>query len=155
MIKSPQEILYNRAKFYVFLAGGITGCSDWQQWLGTELEKECPNLVAVNPRRDNYSPDNDREQIKWEYDALKWSDLASFWFTNETVQPSTLFEYGRWSWVRTKDISLGIQDGYERESDLIIQTELARPDMTIHSTLEGLKWEIVDKYEQWKKERNE
>ena len=52
----------------VFLAGGITGCSDWQQEM-VELLADTEYLLA-NPRRKNFpigNPEAAEEQIKWEW----------------------------------------------------------------------------------------
>lgn len=55
---------------WCFLAGGITGCKDWQKQVIDYLENQpdTDNLVIFNPRRENF-PINDpsaaEEQIKW------------------------------------------------------------------------------------------
>ena len=39
----------------IFLAGGITGCVDWQ-WGMWEALKDIPRLVVYNPRRASFEP---------------------------------------------------------------------------------------------------
>jgi len=86
----------------LFMAGGITGCPDWQQEFRSLLhaQGECKNLTLLNPRRENFPIDDPNaadEQIKWEFDAMVLSDAISFWFCEDTIQPIVLFELGRWS----------------------------------------------------------
>lgn len=135
----PDEIVHDSSFTRVFLAGGITNCRDWQAELGRSLAL-FDDLVVMNPRRENFPMDDPtaaREQIEWEFNHLRAADVIAFWFSNETVQPITLFELGSWL-VQEKPLVIGVDPAYERRQDVVIQTELARPGLKIHSSLDSL-----------------
>ena len=145
--------------FKVFLAGGITGCQDWQAEVVARLKllvgygKDiCPNILLMNPRRANFpihDPNAAPEQIKWEYSHLRQADAISFWFAPETVQPIVLFEYGYWLGEH-KPLIVGCDPAYPRRQDVLIQTGLARPGLAIYSSLEdvcsGIIYEAIKLY---------
>lgn len=87
----------NVEKPTVFLAGGITNCPDWQQEVVNHEKFKDIKGTFVNPRRAEFDI-NDKslteEQIKWEYDALQKTEIVSFWFAKETIQPIVLYELG-------------------------------------------------------------
>ena len=117
----------------IFLAGGITGCDDWQSDLIFELENlndsglfDLGGLVIFNPRRENFDTMNSAttiEQIKWEHKCLEKCDICSFFFpASESVQPITLYELGKY--LRKYNSVVGIQEGYKRAEDVKIQLAL-------------------------------
>lgn len=129
----------------VFLAGGITGCPDWQQ---EARELIGDRMIVINPRRANFpidDPNAAQEQIKWEYHHLELADKILFWFSAATLCPIVLYELGVWSanssW--TKPIAVGIEPGYQREQDVRIQTQLHRPEVEIVSTIPDLVEAII------------
>jgi len=123
----------------IFLAGGITGCPNWQAEM-VELLRET-NLVLLNPRRDNFPPDAAREQITWEHSHLHKADAILFWFPCETVCPIVLYELGAWS-MTDKPIFVGVHPDYQRRQDVEIQTELARPGLRIVYDLQSLARQV-------------
>lgn len=117
----------------IFLAGGITGCDDWQTDLVCELQNlndsglfDLGGLVIFNPRRDNFDVMDMEvkiEQIRWEHKCLEKCDICSFFFpASESVQPITLYELGRHLGDHTSVVS--IQEGYKRAEDVKIQLAL-------------------------------
>jgi hypothetical protein len=108
----------------VFLAGGITGCPDWQREIAEKLVMT--NYAVLNPRRKDF-PINDpsaaENQIRWEFEHLRKADVISFWFCKESIQPIALFELGAWSSLH-KLIVIGVEPGYPREQDIYIQMAL-------------------------------
>lgn len=134
-IEAPQA--YDGSETSLFLAGGITGCPDWQQDMVANL-KDLP-LVIFNPRR-SYFPQHEnavREQIEWEYTYLRKATAISFWFPHETLNPIVLYELGAWS-MTNKQLFLGVHPNYQRIQDVKIQIALVRPDVSIVETLEEL-----------------
>jgi hypothetical protein len=124
----------------LFLAGGISGCPDWQQDLIAMLKEAPAPLVLFNPRRANFpmrDPTAAREQITWEHTHLRLAQAISFWFPRETLNPITLYELGAWS-MTPKQLFIGVHPGYQRRQDVEIQTALARPDIQIVYALEAL-----------------
>jgi len=138
-IEAPQA--YHGNEPSLFLAGGITGCPDWQKEMVAKLQG-LP-LVIFNPRRTHFPQhiNVDREQIEWEYTYLRKATAISFWFPEETLCPITLYELGAWS-MSDKKIFLGVHPKYQRIVDIKIQTALVRPDITLVQTLDELSQNI-------------
>jgi len=120
----------------LFLAGGITGCPDWQSKVVDKLKDT--DITIFNPRRANF-PINDSsaafDQIKWEHDMFRQSDMLSFWFCAETMCPIVLYELGAWS-MTDKPIVIGMDPKYPRRQDVEIQTKLVRPEIKIAYSLQ-------------------
>jgi len=105
----------------VFLAGGITGCPDWQREIAKMLVTT--NYVVLNPRR-NFRHMEAESQIAWEFQHLRKADVIAFWFCKDEIQPIALFELGAWSQQKDPAVVIGIESGYRREQDVVIQMGL-------------------------------
>jgi hypothetical protein len=115
----------------VFLAGGISGCPDWQREAVGLLQDE--PVVLLNPRRAAFAvsdPAAAPQQIDWELRHLRLADAVLFWFPWETLCPIALYELGAWSMTR-KPLFVGVHPDYPRRQDVEIQTRLARPDVPV------------------------
>lgn len=141
-IEAPAEFVSHEPS--IFLAGGITGCPDWQQELVSKLKHS--NLAILNPRQANF-PIRETEaakfQIKWEYEHLRRASAISFWFPHETLCPIVLYELGAWS-MTSKTIVVGVHPKYQRRQDVEIQTSLARPEVKIVYSLDDLAKQILN-----------
>jgi hypothetical protein len=129
----------------VFLAGGITGCPDWQSRMVDMLEDT--SLVLYTPRREDFpieDPGAAEEQIRWEHEYLREADAISFWFPKDSVCPIALYEIGAWS-MTDKPLFVGTHPEYPRKQDVEIQTGLARPDLDVAYSLE----DVVDEVKRW------
>lgn len=136
IITSPQVVAPNSRN--VFLAGGITGCWDWQQYVIDKLQHL--DIDLINPRRANFDTSNPKithEQIIWEYNYLKLCHSCMFWFPSETLCPITLYELGKMQ-MSGKKLFLGVDKEYERKEDIEIQTSLISPDTPITNDLDQL-----------------
>ena len=147
VIEAPNEVysLQNQSNIKIFLAGGISGCEQWQNEL-IDLIKHTEILTIYNPRRENYpidNPDVAEEQITWEYNHLRDADLISFWFAKGSLNPIVLFELGK-SLETDKKIFVGIDPDYERIQDVIIQTKLANPNIEIVFSIKELSDQILN-----------
>lgn len=142
-IESPATSIDNSSgRKSLFLAGGITGCPDWQQEMRKLLE--LTDLVLLNPRRKNFPIEKKGaafDQICWEYAALKFADSISFWFPQETICPIVLYELGAWSMTK-KPIFVGVHPEYARRQDVNMQTRLSRPEVEIVDSLSALASQI-------------
>jgi hypothetical protein len=123
----------------VFLAGGITGCENWQKTVIDILEKDLPDDVLIyNPRREEFDTESRisaRAQIEWEFRHLEEMDIFTMFFaaSNTSVGPICLYELGRYiprmqmrfptDWQNR--IVIGIEAGYSRQLDVIEQVDLA------------------------------
>ena len=142
---------YNGTDTSLFLAGGITGCPDWQKQM-VDLLKDT-SLVLLNPRRAHFPIQQEnaaRAQIEWEYTHLLKATAISFWFPRETLNPIVLYELGAWS-MTEKPLFIGVHPDYQRLQDVSIQTWLARPEVQIISSIEALAEQII----QWTLEDEE
>lgn len=142
IIEAPNEIysLENNENTKLFLAGGITDCPDWQAVIIKELN-DVSDLTIYNPRRENFpidDPDASEEQITWEYNHLRDSDVIIYWFSRGSINPIVLYELGKWGTSTDKPIYIGIDQDYTRSIDVEIQTKLSNPNTTIVYTLEEL-----------------
>lgn len=139
----------------LFLAGGITGCEDWQ-WKMRELLANT-HLLLLNPRRADFpigDPDAAQAQIEWEHRHLCMANAVSFWFPCETLCPIALFELGAWAYARRpvcanndfqlerKPIFVGVHPDYQRKQDVEIQMKLARPEVEVVYDLVDLACQI-------------
>lgn len=127
----------------VFLAGGITDCPDWQTEMVELLDGS--GLIVLSPRRADFpigDPGAAEAQIAWEYRYLRRAGMISFWFPKETLCPIVLYELGAWS-MTGKSLIVGVEPGYERETDVRVQTRLTRPDVAIVDTLEELAAGVI------------
>jgi len=120
----------------VFLAGGITGCPDWQRAAVSLLAEA--EATAMNPRRPGRladAPEIAAEQVAWEFRYLSRADVVLFWFPGgPAVQPIALYELGKIA-AGTKPIAVGADPGYSRRLDVVLQLSHARPDVPVLSTL--------------------
>lgn len=140
--KAPFVSIDTKMHPRIFLAGGITGCPDWQA-IAVQQFKDLPGEI-YNPRRDNFPIDDPtaaKTQIVWEYEHLHKADHILMWFCQDTIQPIVLYECG-YHLARGRlcrfNLFIGIEPGYSRESDVRIQAELSGYSLPIPHTLEAL-----------------
>jgi len=138
----------------IFLAGGISGCENWQVEMTSLLNAGAPGLVTINPRRADFNVAEKgitEVQIKWEHDHLRKSKAILFWFPSATLCPITLYELGTWSALASVNpegprIFVGVDPKYLRKEDVLIQTGLILPQVHIVDNLKDLAKQVVDWY---------
>lgn len=129
-----------RSYIAIFMAGGITGCPNWQNEIATDPRYKDSKIFLINPRRDSFDcskAESSQEQINWEYRHLQLSDKVFVWFPKEGACAITLFELG-WLVGTNKDIAVGVEPGYARELDVYEQLKLRKPRLQIAKTLDEL-----------------
>jgi hypothetical protein len=147
--ESPQY--YNS----LFLAGGISGVQNWQQYAVDKLKDL--EVTIFNPRRSNIdmskTGEDARNQITWEYYRLRRCSEILFWFSYETVQPICLFELGsalaRPGFDKSptlKHVFIGCDPKYQRLFDVHVQTELEHPEIEIVDSLDKLIAQVRNYY---------
>jgi hypothetical protein len=127
----------------VFLAGGITGCPDWQNRIARSLA--LTNYAVLNPRRRPFpmgDPSATEQQITWEFRHLRKADVIAFWFCKETIQPIALFELGAWSQQKDPAVIVGVEPGYPRQVDIHLQMGLL--GRSVVSSLEELASQLIN-----------
>lgn len=158
VLESPAKLgtyafteVHQKNRRALFLAGGITWCPNWQEEAIRHLVET--SLVIFNPRRAGVSwvkEELGRSQMEWEHWALNWVNDILFWFPKPeksfTVQPISFFELGG-ALEREKlgkvRLFIGVEDGFSRKEDVLIQCELAGHRL-VYSNLQEMCKEIID-----------
>lgn len=143
-VEAP-EVLQPDGKPVVFLAGGITGCPDWQSYAAFVLLESPSPVVVCNPRRVNFpieDPDASKGQIDWEYRHLHLPNtLTMMWFPEcnpkVTTQPIAMYEMGAAA-EGGRPLLVGADEKYPRARDVKFQLALARPEISVVSKLDEL-----------------
>lgn len=143
IIQSPERLPEDRID--LFLAGGISGCPNWQTEAATLLQG-APG-IAVNPRRIGdlaWDGAEAREQIAWEHAALQRAHAVLFWFPCETLCPITLLELGA-AMYRTPSPALfvGTHPDYQRRFDVVQQLNLQRKEVAVRSSLHDVVQDYI------------
>lgn len=142
-IRAIQDHLPNPV---LFLAGGISGCANWQRQMLADLDV-CKHLLVLNPRRANWGTDfSSDEQVEWEYSGLHAACAISFWFPAESICPIALFELGSQS-QNDKPLFVGCHPSYQRVWDIRKQLSLVRPDVNVCMSLPDLSKQVCNWYE--------
>lgn len=84
----------------VFLAGGITNCSEWQKKVIEYFKDKDYDYIICNPRRNSFpihNPNASYSQIKWEFDCLERCGIFTMYFdkSDKSDQPICFYELGR------------------------------------------------------------
>lgn len=143
-IEAPRE--FDGPGPSLFLAGGVTGCPDWQAQLVGMLPHV--DVVAFNPRRRQFDVADSSstvEQIEWEFRHLRRASAIAFWFPEESICPIALFELGAWS-ERATPLFVGAHPRYPRRRDVVEQLRLARAGTPVVATLDELAASIDDHF---------
>lgn len=146
MLITPPTPVFLPDDLSLFLAGGITGCADWQSEMIEKLDR--PGLTLFSPRREvdetwQWTDEGSRAQILWEQIAIGMSDAVSFWFSFETIQPIALYELGRMT-DAGEAMFVGAHPDYQRRFDVVTQLGFLRPEITVVDNLDDLCAQIVD-----------
>lgn len=110
IIKCPSPLPPTKTKWYIFLAGPIQGAPEWQFSLPTTN----PKITWLSPRRECYDNFQYEQQVKWETDLLRLSDLILFWIPEPIKKiegrdyaQTTRTEFGEYI-ARGKKIVIGV-----------------------------------------------
>lgn len=143
-IKSPErfDLRHDNLNYknVSFLAGGISGTSDWQSEFINKIRDV--NTIIFNPRREEFfnSEASTKDQIKWEHIHFniveKNKGLFIFWFSPETLCPIVLFEFGKY--IRQENLLVGCHPEYQKKLDIKIQLSLERPEIKLIYSLDEL-----------------
>ena len=140
VITAPERYEIQPNDICCFLAGGISGCPEWQQEVIKHLkDNPVENLVIFNPRRKEFhfnKLEDSIEQIKWEFEYLNKVDIFSIYFCKDSIQPICMYELGRYIEVMKRRfpddylnrIIISVERNYPRAMDVIYQVSLALDD---------------------------
>jgi hypothetical protein len=143
VITAPASV--EKPGFRVFLAGAIDmGMAEaWQEKVIAMLQG-VHDLVLINPRRAEFTPDTLDEQIDWELDGLEKADLILMWLPSESKAPISLFEAGLY-WKSGK-LRIGAGPGFYRRRNLEITARRygVRLYDDLHILVQSLRRQIED-----------
>lgn len=145
VVECPDEY-DTEGQLSVFLAGGISGCPNWQA-KAIELFKDT-RVVLFNPRRADFDISNtemSNAQIEWESEYLNKVSAKLFWFPAETLCPITLFELGAAAHNNNQTLFVGCDPKYARSFDVRKQLALINPSIKVVHSLPDL----VDQVRTW------
>jgi calcineurin-like phosphoesterase family protein len=120
LIKCPESLCGITKRWKVFLAGPIQGAPEWQFTLPSYDNPVFDDVVWISPRRDDklLNDFNHTEQVQWETDALRMSNIILFWIpkSSEDIDgrsyaQTTRFELGE-NIARGKNIIIGAYDEF-------------------------------------------
>lgn len=133
-----------------FLAGGITGCDNWQQKVIKYVKdldiqhalRPYNDLMLINPRRENFpigDPNAAEQQITWEFNALSDDALSIFsmyFCASDSDQPICMYELGRYLTIMKQKypdaymdmVVISVEKGYKRAQDVYYQVKLMSND---------------------------
>lgn len=139
-IKPPYK--FKSAK--VFLAGSIEqGLAEhWQEKVYRSLSESNILCVIYNPRRDDWdsswTADSEelKNQIQWELENLKDSDIILFYFDPSTKSPISLLEFGKYIDNLSKKIIIVCPDGFYRKTNVVETAKFYKYDGSIFNTLD-------------------
>jgi len=145
-VEAPEAIRKDLPRPFVFLAGGITRCPDWQsEAISMIFSSATGRCTVLNPRRHRFpidDPGASREQIEWEFAALGQADIVCFWFSRGSANPIVFFEYGTWlthgALVGRPRVIVGCDPKFSRRRDVEIQTSLRDRTILVHGDVSAL-----------------
>jgi hypothetical protein len=157
VITAPDRVwpLVGMERPWVFMAGGITDCPNWQ---ATIIDKMTGKKgVLFNPRRDKFpikDPNAAKEQITWEYNALMSCHIFTVWFTGgPSLQPIAQYELGRYlaryQLGRLPKIVIGCDEGYKRRFDVLMQVKLVDSNLHVYRSFEGYVSAVKEAIEEY------
>lgn len=138
VVTAPHLYIPRHDEITVFLAGGISGCRDWQketiEHLREFVGKGDDQVVIYNPRHENFDIKNrfaTTDQITWEYQYLNQVDIFSMYFVGgDQIQPICMYELGRYTKPYDEQQVISVEREYMRTDDVIIQIALATRGLT-------------------------
>lgn len=138
VITAPHLYIPKHDDITVFLAGGITGCRDWQKEVIDHLHKfvgrDDTQAVVYNPRQENFDINNPHtavDQITWEYQYLNQVDIFSMYFVGgDQIQPICMYELGRYIKAYDDYQVISTEKDYIRKFDVACQVALTTKGLT-------------------------
>ncbi len=128
------------SRFKLFLGGAID-MGQAQNWRSRVIQSLdiFQNIVILNPRKENFTPDMLDKQIDWELKALEDASLIMMWFPAASKAPISLLETGLY--MRSGKLLLGAENGYYRRQNLKITSR--RYNVNLLSTLDQMIDRII------------
>ena len=96
------------------------------------------NVLLINPRRKDWNPnagpDEVRLQVKWELEALEFSDLILMYISEGSMAPISLLELGLYA--KDNKLVLAVHPTYYRRVN--VEEVCKKYEIPLYETLEEL-----------------
>jgi len=115
VINAPDDIPEGHRLIYLAGAIDMGEAENWQKKVISILSKR-DDLTLLNPRRSNFEPQMEEEQIKWELRALEKADVILMWFPRESNAPISLLEFGLY--LKSGKLLVGVENGFYRQRNI-------------------------------------
>ena len=115
----------------IFLAGDM---SDWQTYVIDELFGT--DLTIFDP--SVFKDSNIEGQINWARKRIEYSNIILFWFAQNSVNPTTFFEYCDVLMKGTKKVFVGCHPLYAFKNEVIIHTKFAKHKLFVYNRLDEM-----------------
>lgn len=139
-IRLPPDLNMESKFPKIFLGGCIGGCDDWQndflELLGAHVGLAHKKALVYNPRWDYKWTST--QQIEWEFERLRDSDITIMWFGKGGMNRIVFYELGMWINSTGRKAVVGCDPEFDRKDDVVIQTKLARPDLPIYTSINDI-----------------
>lgn len=139
-VKCPQVYKELKKQMPIFIAGSITGASDWQPVVVDAMQEY--DVVTLNPRRDDWVEGDTSfdmgAQIAWEEAHLEKADIVFFYFEPGTLSQVTMLELGVILGAGVHTVVVTCPPEFSKY--LNIQMMCARFGLRVHTSLDrGIK----------------
>lgn len=133
---------YSVRQRLLFIAGPTTG-EDWQsEFYKLLIHNKIPmGWDVMNPKPEKKSSDL-RKDIKWQYEALIYSNVIAFWFPKDADPTFAMFDLGRWTSYE-KPLCVGVEKGFAHEKFIIQNLSYTNKDIVVTHSLEDLAKDAV------------
>ena len=127
VIQAPSDLVPNPDEISIFLAGSIEmgKANPWHNAVASQIARRTNQPIAFyNPRRtEDFTPDMEEEQIKWEQERLTSCDYIFMHIQGDTKSPISLLEFGEF--IGTGKLFIDVPKDFYRYNNILLTAEQA------------------------------
>lgn len=127
VIQAPSDLVPNPDETSIFLAGSIEmgKANPWHNTVASQIARRTNQPIAFyNPRRtEDFTPDMEQEQIKWEQERLTSCDYIFMHIQGDTKSPISLLEFGEF--IGTGKLFIDVPKDFYRYNNILLTAEQA------------------------------
>ena len=125
VVQAPSDLVPNPDEISIFLAGSIEmgKAKPWQDAVASQIARRTNQPIAFyNPRRtEDFTPDMEEEQIKWEQERLASCDYIFMHIQGDTKSPISLLEFGEF--IGTGKLFIDVPKDFYRYNNVLLTAE--------------------------------
>jgi len=125
VIQAPSDLVPNPDEISIFLAGSIEmgKAKPWQDAVASQIARRTNQPIAFyNPRRaEDFTPDMEQEQIKWEQERLTSCDYIFMHIQGDTKSPISLLEFGEF--IGNGKLFVDVPKDFYRYNNVLLTAE--------------------------------